>query len=287
MIFDPDMLYHTLRNNIKIPYVGFGTWQVINPELMKKLIAGAYNEGYRLVDTAAAYSNEIALAKAVAAAGIRRDDLFLSDKAWNTSRGYTAVQEACRRSLKKLKTDHLDLYMIHWPASKKLYPDWAEINADTWRGMEQLYKDGYVKAIGVCNFKEHHLDELAKTAVIMPMVDQFEMHPGLPQENLVKYCAEHSILAQASSPLGNGQILSNSQIGQLVQKKEKTPAQICLRWEIQKGVIVIPKTSNLARLAENIDIFDFSLDEEEMLQIDSMPYCGGLGIDPDEVTEFG
>ena len=281
------MLYYTLRNNIKIPCAGLGTWQITNAELMQELIARAYAEGYRLIDTAAAYSNEIALVKAIAAAGIRREELFLSDKVWNTSRGYDAVQEACKRSLKKLKTDYLDLYMVHWPASKKLYPDWAEINADTWRGMEQLYKDGYVKAIGVCNFKEHHLEELKKTAQIMPFIDQFEMHPGYGQKSLLEYCSECDILAQASSPLGNGQILNHPVIAQLAGQKGKSPAQICLRWEIQKGVIVIPKTSDPERLAGNIDIFDFSLDEKEMLELDSIPYCGGLGIDPDEVTEFG
>ena len=147
-----------------MPRIGLGTWQITDRVQMAEIVESAYQSGYRLIDTAAAYSNEIALAKALAAAEIKRTKMFLSDKVWNTSRGAAAVQEACRKSLKKLKTEYLDLYLIHWPASMKLYPDWAEVNADTWRGMEQLYKDGLVRAIGVCNFKEHHLTALEKTA---------------------------------------------------------------------------------------------------------------------------
>ena len=233
------------------------------------------------------YSNEIALAKALAAAEIKRTEMFLSDKVWNTSRGAAAVQEACRKSLKKLKTEYLDLYLIHWPASMKLYPDWAEVNADTWRGMEQLYKDGLVRAIGVCNFKEHHLTALEKTAEIIPMVNQLELHPGLNQSEILDYCKIRNIQVEASSPLGNGQILSNEKLVEIANRKEKTPAQICLRWELQKGIVAIPKTTAKDRLVQNIEVFDFTLDEDEMKEIDAIPYCGGIGIDPDEVFDFG
>ena len=170
------MEYVKLRNGVEMPQIGLGTWQITDRNKMAEIVESAYQAGYRLIDTAAAYSNEIALAKALAAAEIKRTEMFLSDKVWNTSRGAAAVRDACGKSLKKLKTEYLDLYLIHWPASMKLYPDWAEINADTWRGMEQLYKDGFVRAIGVCNFKEHHLMALEKTAEIMPMVNQLELH---------------------------------------------------------------------------------------------------------------
>lgn len=276
-----------LRNGMKIPQIGFGTWKITNRELMKKLVSNAYKAGYRLFDTAAAYSNEIALAKAIAETGINRKELFISDKVWNTSRGYEPVQDACKKSLKKLKTDYLDIYLIHWPASMKLYSDWMEINADTWRGMERLYEEGFVKAIGVCNFKKHHLEMLEKTAKIMPFIIQIECHPGMPQQEIINYCKTRNIRVVASSPLGSGKVLANSELLEIARIKKKSAAQICLRWEIQKGLIVIPKTSGLKRLAENINIYNFELSNEEMDTIDRIPYCGGIGVDSDEVIEFG
>ena len=281
------MEYFTLNNGMQIPCVGLGTWQITDRNVMAAILERACREGYRLVDTAAAYSNEIALAKAIAAAGIDRKELLLSDKVWNTFRGYEAVQEACKKSLKKLKTDYLDIYLIHWPASPKLHPDWAWINAETWRGMEKLVKDGYARAIGVCNFKVHHLEELAKTAEITPCIDQVEFHPGYRQEELLQYCREHAICLEASSPLGNGQILEHDTIRETAARHGKSAAQICLKWALQKGAAVIPKTADPERLAQNIDLFDFTLTPEEMRDLDSVPYCGGLGLDPDEVTEFG
>lgn len=274
-----------LRNGVEIPQVGLGTWQITDRDKMKQIIYAAYEEGYRLIDTAAAYSNEIAVAKAIAE--LPREELFLSDKVWNSSRGYDAVQQACRKSLKKLKTDYLDMYLVHWPASMKLYPDWAEINADTWRGMEALYHDGLVRAIGVCNYKVHHLEELKKNCQIFPFINQMEIHPGMNQLEIVSWCHENDIMVEASSPLGNGQILQNINLMKLAEKKGKTVAQICLRWEIQKNLIVIPKTEKIQRLKENLQIFDFALSENEMKIIDHITYCGGIGIDSDEVTQFG
>lgn len=276
-----------LSNESSIPQIGLGTWQVTDKELMKQLLAQAYRAGYRLIDTAAAYSNEMAIGRAVAGLSIERRELFLSDKVWNTCRGYDNVRKACEQSLKKLKTDYLDLYLIHWPASPKLYSDWAEINADTWRGMESLYKEGKVRAIGVCNFKAHHLEVLKKTAEIMPMINQLEFHPGMMQEETASFCRAEGIVLEASSPLGNGQILEHEILKRMAQKKGRTAAQICLRWAVQKGVAVIPKTVNPDRLTENMDIFDFELDEEEEDAVDRIPFCGGIGIDPDEVVEFG
>ena len=272
---------------MKIPQIGLGTWQITDRELMRSVIADSFELGYRLIDTAAAYSNEIAVAKAIAACEIPRDELIISDKVWNTSRGFEAVQEACRKSLKKLKTEYFDIYLVHWPASPKLHEDWRELNAETWRGMEQLYKDGLAKAIGVCNFKAHHLEELKKTAEIMPFIDQFELHPGLNQTELLEYCWKNGIAVEASSPLGNGQILAREELRDMAEKYGKTTAQICLRWVLQKGAVAIPKSTRRTRLAENIDVFDFELSPEEMDVIDAVPYCGGIGLDPDEVTEFG
>ncbi len=273
----------TLRNGVQLPQIGFGTWQITDRELMKALIAAAYAAGYRLIDTAAAYSNEIAIAKAIA--DLPRENLILSDKVWNTSRGCEAVQEACKRSLRKLKTDYFDMYLIHWPASIKSHEDWAEINADTWRGMEQLYRDGLVRVIGVCNFKIHHLEELKKTAEIMPYINQVEFHPGMAQKELLNYCKNQKIQLEASSPLGNGTILQNQLLMDIGKKYGKTSAQICLRWAVQQDIIVIPKTSQVFRLKNNLEIYDFELSLEEMNQIHEIPYCGGIGIDPDEGVE--
>lgn len=276
-----------LRNGALLPRVGLGTWQLTDRVLLKQIISKAYEEGYRLIDTASAYSNEIAISKAIAEAGIPRNELIISDKVWNTCRGYEAVQDACKRSLKKLKTDYLDLYLVHWPASMKLYPDWEEINAETWRGMEALLKVGFVKTIGVCNFKVHHLEALSKTAQIMPLVNQIEYHPGMNQKDIYDYCVEHEIQIEASSPLGNGQIMDNRILQKIADSKGKNIAQVCLRWELQKNVIMIPKTSKVERLKTNLEIFDFELTDVEMRAIDEIPYCGGIGIDSDEVIEFG
>ncbi len=273
----------TLRNGVRLPQIGFGTWQITDRELMKTLIAEAYAAGYRLIDTAAAYSNEIAIAKAIA--DLPRENLILSDKVWNTSRSCEAVQEACKRSLRKLKTDYFDMYLIHWPASMKSHEDWAEINADTWRGMEQLYRDGLVRVIGVCNFKIHHLEELKKTAEIMPYINQVEFHPGMAQKELLNYCKNQEIQLEASSPLGNGAILQNQLLMDIGKKYGKTSAQICLRWAVQQDIIVIPKTSHVFRLKNNLEIYDFELSLQEMNKIRKISYCGGIGIDPDEGVE--
>ena len=275
----------TLRGGVTLPKIGLGTWQLTDAKLLAELLPEAFEAGYRLIDTAAAYSNEIAIAKAIRS--LPRQELILSDKVWNTSRGYEAVQEACKRSLKKLKTDYLDLYLIHWPASMALYPNWEAINAETWAGMEALLEGGFVRAIGVCNFKIHHLEALEKTAKVMPMVDQVELHPGMGQEDLRAYCQGKGIQLEASSPLGSGEVLCHPVLEGIAGNHGKTTAQICLRWGLQKGAVLIPRSSKAERLRQNLEVFDFSLSQEEMDAIDRIPYCGGIGIDSDEVTEFG
>ncbi len=279
--------YKKLLNGVEIPVIGLGTWQITDRALLSELMWQAIESGYQLFDIAAAYNNEISIGRVIRELSGGRKELFLSDKVWNTYRGYDKVCEACKKSLKKLKTDFLDLYLIHWPASMKLYDNWGEINADTWRGMEHLYKEGYVRAIGVCNFKVHHLEELKKTAQVLPMVNQFEFHPGMNQNELIDYCKKNSIIMEASSPLGNGKILENEILKTVAEEKNKTVAQICLRYALQKGFIVIPKTKTAERLKENMDIFNFSITKSETELLDSISWCGGLRIDSDEVTEFG
>lgn len=275
----------TLRNGLILPKIGLGTWKITDRQTVQSVLTSAYEAGYRLIDTAAAYSNEIAIAKAIAP--FPRQSLLLSDKVWNTNRGYDPVQEACRRSLKKLKTDYLDLYLMHWPASRALYPNWADINAETWAGMEALLREGLVRAIGVCNFKPHHLEALKQTATVLPFVNQLELHPGMPQPELLAYCAENGIQVEASSPLGSGEVLRHPVLQALADDLGVSTAQVCLRWALQKEAVVIPRSTNPQRLKSNLDVFHFSLTPQQMQRIDGIPYCGGIGIDSDEVTEFG
>ena len=213
----------------------------------------------------------------------------MQSKVWNTNRGFDQVQEACKNSLKKLKTDYLDCYLVHWPASPKLHENWEELNAETWRGMEALYKAGLVRSIGVCNFKIRHLEALEKTCGILPQILQTEIHPSMNRpalSELLSWCASHQVVVQASSPLGNGQILQNEEILRIANAHKKTAAQICLRYSLQKGCVVIPKTANVSRLKENIRLFDFYLSVAEMEELDALPFCGGLNLDSDEVTQF-
>lgn len=275
-----------LSNGVELPRIGMGTWQISDREVLSRLIEAGHALGYSLLDTAAAYSNERQIGRAIAETGTKRQELFLSDKVWNTCRGYEKTREACKASLKKLKTDYLDLYLIHWPASSRQHPDWKELNADTWRGMESLYREGVVRAIGVCNFQVLHLEELIKTAEVMPMVNQIEFHPGMLQHEVIGFCRQKGIAVEASSPLGNGQILGNEVLVGIAEGKHKTPAQVCLRYVLEQGICGLPKTVNVQRLAENLDIFDFALTEEETRQIEKIPYCGGLGIAPEEAEDI-
>lgn len=276
-----------LKNGIQIPSIGLGTWKISDRQEMLATIDNAYAYGYRLFDTAAAYGNEIALGKAIRELGIPREELMIQDKLWNTCFGYIEAQEACKRSLRKLKVDYLDVYLIHWPAVMRTHGDrWQIINEETWRGFEKLYKEGYVKAIGVCNFRPHHLEELSRTAESMPHINQIEFHPGMMQEETVSYCREREIQIEASSPLGNGRILSNDILRKLAEKKGISTAGLCLKWALKHNVVIIPKTTKAARLKENIQLDDFDLSEQEMAAIDGLSFCGGLNIDPDKEIDF-
>lgn len=280
------MEYVRLRNGVELPKVGLGTWQIVERSLMNDVIKSAYDSGYRLIDFAKAYSNEIAVTKALREAGIGREEVILSDKLWRTVFGYEEVLDACKQSLKKLKTDYFDLYLIHWPASISTYPDWAEKNAENWRAMETLYKEGYVKAIGVSNFNVRYLSKLRETASIMPFVNQIELHPGLLQQDIVDFCQKESIQMEASSPLGSGEVLKQETLVRLGDKYGVSTAKICLRWGIQKGFVVIPKSTNPERIAGNISVFDFEISSDDMRLIDEIPYCGGIGLNPDDKFEF-
>lgn len=275
-----------LKNGYSIPSIGLGTWKIIDHLEMYETVRNAYDQGYRLFDIAAAYRNEIAFGKAVRDLLLPREELFIQDKLWNTFYGYEKTQEACKKTLRKLKLEYLDAYLVHWPASPKQYDNWDEVNAETWRGMEKLYTEGLVRTIGVCNFTNRHLEHLLKTAIIPPHINQIEFHPGMIQKDVVSYCKKAHIQLEASSPLGNGQVLANRLLCDMADKKNISTAQLCLKWAVIQGIIVLPKTTKTSRLKENMDLSGFELTEDEMNKINNLPFCGGLNIDPDEVTNF-
>ena len=250
-----------LSNGVKIPSIGFGTYKSGDDEETAKIIKNALNLGYKMIDTASLYNNEVGIGNGIKESGIDRKDIFIVTKLWNDDHGYDNTIEAFNKSLNNLQVDYIDLYLIHWP---------NKLNAETWRAFEHLYETGKVKAIGVCNFKVEHLEELKKTAKIMPMVNQVEIHPFSTKNNIINYCKDNNIKVVAWSPISRGRVLSNELMIDLSQKYKKSIVQIVLRWHMQKGVIPIPKSSNENRIKENIDIFDFEISSEDMKAIDSL-----------------
>ena len=250
-----------LSNGVKIPSIGFGTYKSGDDEETAKIIKNALNLGYKMIDTASFYNNEVGIGNGIKESDIDRKDIFIVTKLWNDDHGYDKTIEAFNKSLNNLQVDYIDLYLIHWP---------NKLNAETWRAFEHLYETGKVKAIGVCNFKVEHLEELKKTAKIMPMVNQVEIHPFSTKNNIINYCKDNNIKVVAWSPISRGRVLSNELMIDLSQKYKKSIVQIVLRWHMQKGVIPIPKSSNENRIKENIDIFDFEISSEDMKAIDSL-----------------
>lgn len=250
-----------LSNGVKIPSIGFGTYKSGDDEETAKIIKNALNLGYKMIDTASFYNNEVGIGNGIKESDIDRKDIFIVTKLWNDDHGYDNTIEAFNKSLNNLQVDYIDLYLIHWP---------NKLNAETWRAFEHLYETGKVKAIGVCNFKVEHLEELKKTAKIMPMVNQVEIHPFSTKNNIINYCKDNNIKVVAWSPISRGRVLSNELMIDLSQKYKKSIVQIVLRWHMQKGVIPIPKSSNENRIRENIDIFDFEISSEDMKAIDSL-----------------
>ena len=250
-----------LINGVKIPSIGFGTYKSGDDEETAKIIKNALNLGYKMIDTASFYNNEVGIGNGIKESDIDRKDIFIVTKLWNDDHGYDKTIEAFNKSLNNLQVDYIDLYLIHWP---------NKLNAETWRAFEHLYETGKVKAIGVCNFKVEHLEELKKTAKIMPMVNQVEIHPFSTKNNIINYCKDNNIKVVAWSPISRGRVLSNELMIDLSQKYKKSIVQIVLRWHMQKGVIPIPKSSNENRIKENIDIFDFEISSEDMKAIDSL-----------------
>ena len=275
---------YTLANDVQIPCIGFGTWQTPNGETAIKSVKAALKAGYRHIDTAACYGNEASVGQAIKESGVPREEIFVTSKVWNTERGYEKTLAAFETTMAKLDLDYVDLYLIHWPAAANQFENWKEINAQTWRALEELYIEGKVKAIGVSNFLPHHLEALLEGVKVVPMVNQIEYHPGFMQAESVDFCRAHNILVEAWSPLGTGNVLNNKTLIMMAQKYSKTVAQICIRWVLQHGLLPLPKSITESRIIENTEVFDFEIKDEDMAIIDAIPFCGGAGINPDAIN---
>ncbi|MFE5210072.1 aldo/keto reductase [Streptomyces sp. NPDC056600] len=265
----------TLNNGVEIPQLGFGVFQVPDEDTTTAVTA-ALEAGYRSIDTAAIYGNEAGVGKAIADSGVAREDLFVTTKLWNSEQGYDATLRAFDESLSKLGLDHVDLYLIHWPTPAR------DLYLDTWRAFERLAADGRIRAAGVSNFQPAHLRRLLENSSLVPAVNQVELHPALQQAELRALHAELGIATEAWSPLAQGAVLDEEAIVSLAERHGRTPAQIVLRWHLQLGNVVIPKSVTPARIAENIDVFGFTLDDEEMASLAALDRGLRTGPDPDE-----
>ncbi|WP_420026365.1 aldo/keto reductase [Enterococcus gallinarum] len=272
---------YTLSNNVSIPELGFGTWQTPNGDVAVSAVKKALEVGYRHIDTAQGYKNEDSVGQAIKESGIPREEIFLTTKLWNENHSYDLVLSSFEESLKKLQTDYIDLFLIHWPNPVKFRDNWQSANAETWRAMEELYQTGKIKAIGVSNFLPHHFEELKKTATIFPMVNQIFLAPGELQKEVVSYCQEHNVLLEAYSPLGTGKIFDVPEMQELSDKYGKTIAQIAIRWSLQHGFLPLPKSVTPSRIEENLAVFDFELSDEDMQRIDQLDGVVGKATNPD------
>jgi 2,5-diketo-D-gluconate reductase A len=265
----------TCNNGVEIPQLGFGVFQVPPDEVIDPVLA-AIEAGYRLIDTAAMYGNEEGVGKALAQSGVPRDELFVTTKLNNSDHGYDAALTAFEASMNKLGLEVLDLYLIHWPLPKR--NDYVE----TWRAFEKLYADGRVRSVGVSNFQTNHLNRLFAETDVKPVINQIELHPGFPQLELRAFHADNEMLTEAWSPIGQGQgLLEDPTIDSIAQRVDRSPAQVVLRWHIQHGNVVIPKSVTPARIKENIAVFDFELSDEDMAALTDLSGQGRLGPDPD------
>jgi diketogulonate reductase-like aldo/keto reductase len=272
------MNHVTLNNDLKMPQLGFGVWQVGNEEATAA-VAKALEVGYTSIDTAMIYKNEEGVGKAIKEANVNREDLFITTKVWNSDQGYDNTIAAFEASLERLGLDYVDLYLIHWPT-----PEYDEY-VDTFKAMEKLYKDGRVKAIGVCNFEIEHLERLMKETEIKPVLNQVECHPYLAQNELKDFCKKHDIFVEAWSPLDQGgDVLKDEVVTNIAEKLGKTAAQVVLRWHLQNDTIVIPKSVTPSRIKENFEVFDFELSADEMNAINKLDAGRRKGPNPNEMN---
>ncbi len=273
----------TLSNGVKIPSIGFGTWQTPEGEAAAEAVRTAIEAGYRHIDTAQAYGNEKSVGDGIRRSGINRDDLFVTTKLTNDNHTYEITKSSFEQSLKDLGLDYVDLFLIHWPRPMKFRDNWQKANSETWKAMEELYEDGKIRAIGVSNFMPLHLSALFDTAKIAPMVNQIRLCPGCTQDEVVRYSREKGMILEAYSPLGTGRIFDADDIRFLSSKYGKSIAQISIRWSLQMGFLPLPKSVNEERIRSNIDVFDFELSDEDMEFLSGSTGVAGGAPDPDNM----
>lgn len=275
-----------LNNGVKIPVIGFGTYKSTIDEGFR-VISDAIKAGYRHLDTAALYENEEEVGQALSESGIPRSEFFITSKLRRNCLGYDNTKREFEESLKKLKTDYLDLYLIHWPRSdygRDDFDDWKELDRESWRAMEELVKDGKIRAIGVSNFLPHHLDNLLETAEIVPAVNQLELHPGYLQEEAVEYSRKKGIEIEAWSPMGRARLADDPLLKKIAERYEMSVARLCLCFCLQSGFIIIPKSTHYERMQENLTVKDDIISEDDMKLIREMPEAGWSGEHPDRET---
>ncbi|MEH7884634.1 aldo/keto reductase [Bacillus sp. JJ1609] len=264
-----------LHNGVEIPAFGLGVYKVEEGSQIDETIQNALDLGYRLIDTASFYMNEEGVGRAIRNSSIPREELFITTKVWNSDQGYESTLKAFETSMEKLGLDYLDLYLVHWPVKGQYI--------ETWRALEKLYREGRVKAIGVSNFKIHHLEDLLMHSEEKPVVNQVELHPLFSQENLREFCQLHEIKVEAWSPLSRGRFLDEPALKKIADSHNKSSAQVILRWHLQNQIIAIPKSVTPSRLKENADIFEFELTQAEMEMIDALNQNQRFGADPDNI----
>ncbi|MBQ9988162.1 MAG: aldo/keto reductase [Clostridia bacterium] len=275
---------YVLSNGVKIPCIGFGTWQAPDGDVAAAAVKAAIQAGYRHIDTAAAYQNEESVGRAIKECGVPREELFITTKLNNPVRGYDNTIQAFNESMEKLGLDVLDLYLVHWPAPKWTRETWLDALCESWRAMEDLYKAGRIRSIGVSNFWPHHLDPMLSRVEIAPMVNQIHLCPGDHLEPVIRYTQYKNILIQAYSPLGHGEIFKNEQMQALAAKYGRSIAQLCIRWSLQLGYLPLPKSVTAARIEENGRVFDFEISAEDMAVISSLTGCCDTAHDPDNTA---
>ncbi|WP_312763578.1 aldo/keto reductase [Epilithonimonas sp.] len=270
-----------LNNGTEIPEIGFGTWQTT--ENVQKTVKAALEAGYRHIDTADIYGNEEEIGEAIEESGIERKDLYLTTKIWNSNRSAQGVKYSVEQSLKKLKTNYLDLLLIHWPANETQFKNWKEINAETWKAMEDLYKSGVVKTIGVSNFMLPQIKALLETVEVIPAVNQIEFHPGYTQQSVVDFCKEKGIAIEAWSPIGSGRLLKDEHLKDIADKYDVSPAILCIQFCLQSGVIVLPKSENPENIKNNLHFERFKIADSDMKALKTLKETGFSGLNPETV----
>lgn len=273
MSIQPSLGFHDGHH---IPQIGLGVWQTPN-DVAVTAVGAALAAGYRHIDTAAAYENEEGVGEGMRASGLNRSDIFLTTKLWNDRQGYDSTLEAFDASLKRLGTDYVDLYLIHWPAPQQ------DRYVDTWKAFVRLQKEGRARSIGVSNFNPEHIERLIGETGVTPVINQIELHPDFPRKDLRAFHEKHGILTQSWSPLGQGTLLADPDVAKIAEKHGRTPAQVLIRWHIDNGLVVIPKSVTPARIEENFRVFDFRLDEADMAAFAGLE-AGGGRIGPDPLT---